>query len=658
MSRKHYWWVGGIAAIVAALAVLLLGASLFDWNQARGWIAGQVKERTGRELEIGKLEVTRRFSLRPRIRAEQVAFSNAEWGERRPMFTADSVEFSISLPELLRGRVVLPEVTLGEAGLLLQRDSEDRRNWRLRPDTGDAGREPPAILQLAANRLTVRIKDEPSDTDLVVDTRPTADAGREIAFDAKGRVRGSRLAARGTGASLASLLDRSVPYRFKVSATVGEARATFDGTATILAAFEAIDARVTVAGRDLAVLADVLNLAWPPTASYDLAGRLRRSGKTWELIGISGTVGKSDVQGDLRVVRADPRPALTGKLVSRELDIADLGGFVGGRPGVADEKPAGKVLPAEQIDLAKLRRMDAKVSLTATSFRNRDKLPLDNLSATLVLADGVLRVEPLRFGVAGGSVDSRVAVDAREKAATVDIASSVRSLHINQLVPGTDVLDASLGAVDGKIALKGRGNSAAAVLGTSNGHIDLVSSGGEVSNLLLEIAGADLGEIVKFFVGGDQQVQLRCGVVAFDVQDGLMRSKAIVIDTDDTYIGGEGTVSLRDERLDLRLLPLPKDVSILSLRGPLRARGTFAEPSVGLEKRSFARKVGAALMLGLVNPVLALLPTVDTAPGKGQQAPCADLVAELESKVKPGKPKVVPEKRKKEIESEARDTRR
>jgi uncharacterized protein involved in outer membrane biogenesis len=251
-----------------------------------------------------------------------------------------------------------------------------------------------------------------------------------------------------------------------------------------------------------------------------------------------------------------------------------------------------------------------------------------------------------------------VGVDAREETMKVSIDTSVRGLRINRLIPGTDALDASLGAVDGRVELEGRGNSASDVLGSSKGNIDLVSGGGEVSNLLLEVAGLDVAETVKFFIGGDKTIQLRCGIVAFGVADGVMTSKAIVIDTDDTYIGGEGTVSLRDERLDLKLTPLPKDVSILSLRGPLRARGTFADPDVGVEKRSLARKIGTAVMLALVTPVAAIIPTIETAPGKDKQAPCADLLASLEADVKGGKAKVVPAKRKKEIEAEQKDERK
>ncbi len=187
--------------------------------------------------------------------------------------------------------------------------------------------------------------------------------------------------------------------------------------------------------------------------------------------------------------------------------------------------------------------------------------------------DGVFRLTPIEFGVAGGTVSSRVSVDARGKALAVDLDSTFRKLHIGQLVPQAKLLEKSLGAIDGRTRFKGHGNSVAAVLGSANGRVDLMSGGGQVSNLMIEYAGADIAEIVKFWVGGDRQVELRCGVVTFSVKDGIMASDVFVIDTDDTYFGGTGSV--KPARRDAR----PEDYAAaqgFQLRSCCAARCTYA----------------------------------------------------------------------------------
>jgi uncharacterized protein involved in outer membrane biogenesis len=644
------WLIGGLAAFVTLIITLLVAVALYDWNNARDFIAAKVKERTGRDLFIGDLQV-HPFSLNPRIQIAEVELSNAEWGEQQPMIVAETVDFRVSLLPLLGGRVVFPDVTLGQADILLQQDAEGRRNWVLDPKEEKTG-EPVQIRRLTVDEGRLAVRDAISKTDVVLNVQTTSDATYGVDFAAKGQVKGYAFETKGAGGGLLSIQDDDTAYPLKLAATIGEARATFEGTITGLVSLAAVDGRLTFAGRNLGDLADALKLSFPDTAPYKVAGQLKRDGDVWSFGGFTGTVGKSDLRGDLSVDLAAKRPTLKGKLHSKLLDIADLGGLIGEKPGVPDPKPAGKILPSEPINLDKLRRIDADVTLVAASFRNADKLPLDNLNMRIALTDGVMKADPVDFGVAGGKLTSRVGVDARNnKALVVDITSAFRELHINKLVPGTDLLDQSFGAVDGKLQLKGHGNSAATVLGTSNGRIDMVSRGGEMSNLLAEVAGLDGAEIVKFFVGGDKNIQLRCGVAAFNVKDGVMASEAFVIDTDDTYIGGEGTISLRDESMDMKLTPLPKDVSILSLRGPLRVRGTFTDPEFGLEKRSLARRIGAAVLLGLIHPAAALLATVETGPGKNKAAPCSELIASLEANVKGGAKKPVPEEQKKQLEA-------
>ena len=98
-----------------------------------------------------------------------------------------------------------------------------------------------------------------------------------------------------------------------------------------------------------------------------------------------------------------------------------------------------------------------------------------------------------------------------------------------------------------------------------------------------------------------------------------------MLDTSDTLITGEGNISLANETLDIVLKPQPKDQSILSLRSPLRIGGTFGKPSAAPDKAALAGRAGLALLLGAINPLLALAATVETGPG--ENADCTGVLA-------------------------------
>ena len=76
----------------------------------------------------------------------------------------------------------------------------------------------------------------------------------------------------------------------------------------------------------------------------------------------------------------------------------------------------------------------------------------------------------------------------------------------------------------------------------------------------------------------------------------------------------------------VKVTPLPKDRSPLTLRVPFTVQGSFADPSVKPEMGKLLARGGGALLLGaLVNPLAALIPLIETGPG--EDSDCSALMA-------------------------------
>jgi len=153
-----------------------------------------------------------------------------------------------------------------------------------------------------------------------------------------------------------------------------------------------------------------------------------------------------------------------------------------------------------------------------------------------------------------------------------------------------------------------------------------------VSHVAVEAGGIDVAQALGVLVKGDDALPVLCNVADLDIEQGVATPKVFVVNTRDSTIWIDGTVSLRDETLDLRAVVSPKDFSPMSLRTPIHVKGTFAQPRVSLELGKLAGKAGAAGLLALLNPLAALIPFVD--PGAQQQAKendaeCANLVHTL-----------------------------
>ena len=646
-------WLAGIA--VFAL-FLILAICFFPWDALREPLNRYVSSQLGRRFEITR-HLTVKVGLTTTVRAEAVEIANPAWAHEPYLLKAKAAEFDIRLFPLLLGKVEIPRIVLTEPKIGLQLEQDGRRTWALSRDTGDASSIPKiGALVVDKGSLNYQAAGQGADLDVQFSLAPESDGALPLTYKAVGRWKKEQFTANGrTGGVLHLSEDSAGLFPIEIIAVAGTTRLAAKGSITNLAALGAIDASFDLEGRNLDELYKFLGVALPSTRPYKVSGQLAKRGKLWSTTRIKGLLGKSDISGTLDFDQTGKIPLLSGKVHSKVLDFADLGPVVGLTPAantsaklkagatlpVSSQKASEKVLPVATLDVERLQAMNADVVYSAGDIKHVDVLPLDKGSVHVRLKAGVLQLDPLSLGVAGGTVAGSIQIDSNVKPAMFQTRLQVSALRLNQLFPTVETTKTGFGRISGQFDLNGRGNSAAQMLGSASGNMTVLMGKGEISNILLEFMGLDGGEIIKFLLRGDRNVQLRCAAAAFDVKQGLMSSRAIVLDTSDTVITGGGKISLADETLDILLTPQPKDQSILSLRSPLRIGGTFAKPSAGPEKTALAGRVGVALLLGAINPLLALAATIETGPG--ENADCASVLAQA-AKPTPGGKSVAPGK--------------
>ncbi|MBB3277787.1 MULTISPECIES: AsmA family protein [unclassified Pseudoxanthomonas] len=614
-----------LALLVALVAVLI---ALFDWNWFKGPLERQVQARTGREFRIGgNLDVD--LGRITTVRGDALRFGNAAWSREPTMAAARRAELDIEIWPLLRGQVRIPEIRLIEPTLRLETGPGDKGNW----DFGASGETDLRFHRLWVRDGRLRYLDAPEKTDIDIRLNSVASSGKEnapsVAIDGGGHWSGEPFRLQGQAASPLALRDASQPYRIDLRAQAGATRAHARGSLLDPLRLRGFDLKLQLAGRDMQDLYPLLGIAIPPTPPYRLDGRFTRDGNTWRYDGFTGQVGDSDLGGSASVTVGRARPLLKADLVSRRLDFDDLAGFVGAAPQTggeetsnaeqkaeaAEQRADARVLPDTPYQLAKLRAMDADVRWKAHRI-NAPKLPLDDMDAHLRLDGGLLHLDPLNFGVAEGDIRSNIRMDARTDTIRTRADISLRRLNLARLFPDAEITRTAIGRIGGDVAITGTGNSVARILGSADGDIAIGMGQGRISNLLMELAGLDVAESLKFLLTRDKTVPVRCAFGDFAVQDGVMHARTLAFDTTDTLIVGKGDISLKEETLDLELRPRPKDRSILALRSPLVVQGTFRDPSFRPDFKRLGLRGATALALGSIAPPAALLATLELGPGK------------------------------------------
>lgn len=640
VPRKAWLLVG-----LVGLAGILAGAvALFEWNMLRRPVAEYVGEKLGRPINIdGDLHVA--VSRQPLISADSVTIGNVPWSEEPVMARAQRIAIRVDLASLWDGKLAFPEVTLVEPRIVLERDAQGRANWELAGASDPSA--VPRIDRLTIEDGVVEFRDPATGSDVTINVATTGAADNATApvrLSGSGRLRNRPFTIEGSAASLLALGNQDRPYALAVSARAGSTSASFDGT-IVPARVDNVDGALTLQGRDLSELYPIIPVPLPWTPQYRLSGRLRHTTALWTFEKFSGTVGKSDIAGDFSFDSSPQPPRIEADVVSRLLDYKDLGGLVGLPPPnappivqsaaqkeeAAKREQSGRALPTKPYDLERLRAVDAKVRFRGKRFI-ASELPLDDMNTTLALQGGVLKLEPLDFGVAGGHVVSTLVLDARGNLIRTRGDIIAQNVELKKVLPTLKPPNGSAGKVGGRARFSASGNSVASMLASSNGEIALASEGGDASALAVVLTNLDLARALPLLLGGDTSTPIRCMVADVVAENGTMTPRTLVMDTDAEKIVGEGSVDFVNERYDLKLSAQSKQASALALRGPILIDGSFKSPNVHPAVGPIAARVGASVALGaLATPFAAVVPFVEV--GGATDADCPALMQEARANV-------------------------
>ncbi|MCE4556487.1 AsmA family protein [Roseateles cellulosilyticus] len=605
--------------VIAVALTVAAAATLVALDQA-GWpgLAPRLAQRAGYGLQVDP--ATRLHLIwSPRLEAPQlrVVGTNGDvLGDARDVLVAwqwrDVWNWRHGAPLRLRA-VQAQQLQLGWT-----RDAQGRTPWPLNPGAGDAGAQPtpmPQIDRLVIHNGSAHVDDAP--LQLLADARFSTEADGHWQADVKGRLRQQQLqlqAQASAGLALLSSADSDAPpVQLRVAMSQGPQRLTFTGTAASLLDARALDGQLQVRGSSLAAVGRPFGVTLPNTPDFDLAGRLQHASGVWQLDGVKARIGGSRLGGDFAFDTRGPRPQLSGLLRGGPLRLADLGPAVG-----TDTPPSrsGRVLPDRPLDLPSLQAMDARVAVALNELDlGTAKLePFAPVNVSVILEDGVLKLQHLNAGVAGGEITGAATLDTRPSPPLWQASLDAQGLAIERWLhptvkPLTD--NPITGKLKAQLDVQGHGRSTAELLGSMSGPVQLRLENGSVSHLLTEAMGLDVAQGLGMLIKGDDHLALNCARVDGRFQDGVLRPRTALIDNRDSRIDLDGRVSLKDERLDLRLVAKPKDFSPLTLRAPVRLQGTLADPRVALEGRKLGGRALAAVALGALATPAALLAFVD-----------------------------------------------
>jgi hypothetical protein len=217
------------------------------------------------------------------------------------------------------------------------------------------------------------------------------------------------------------------------------------------------------------------------------------------------------------------------------------------------------------------------------------------------------------------------------RANTIHTTADVDFRHVDltRIMQSTGVFHGA-GTIGGRFDIDTRGNSLAAMLGNGNGSAHLFMTGGNLSAVLVDLAGLEFGHSILTMLGISENADIRCTISDFALTDGNLQTRLLLLDTTEANIIGKGTIHLKPQTIDYQLSTEPKHFTIGALPAPIDITGNLKSPSVKPDPAVLAARGGAAAVLGiLLTPLAALIPTIDL--GLGKDTNCGETVRAVQN---------------------------
>ena len=679
------WVVGVLVVVLIALVVFIM---TFDWNRLKPTINEKVSTELNRPFAIrGNLGVDwsrqkeergwRSWVPWPHIHAEDIVLGNPEGipdtkDLGNNMVMLQRADATLAPLALLGKTVSIPHIRLTKPDAALQRLADGKNNWTFNlasSQNPDPNPQPSAwsvnIGDIAFDRGQIDYKDAIAKADVraVIDplgkplpyaeiSGQKKDEGAKQKADTtppdfmfgwkvSGRYNGQPLTGKGKIGGMLALRSEGTPFPVQADFRSGNTRVAFVGTVNDPMNMGGVDLQLKFAGDSLGELYDLTGVLLPDTPPFETDGRLfakidAEKSSVFDYRGFNGRIGDSDIHGTLTYTTGKPRPKLEGDVESRQLRLADLGPLIGVDSGKGtkskevkkDAQPAGKVLPYDRFETDKWDVMDADVRFKGRKIEHGSTLPLSNLSTHIILKNADLRLQPLKFGMAGGTISSNIHLEGDKKPMQGRAEIQARRLKLKELMPDVELMQKTLGEMNGDADIRGTGNSVAALLGSGNGNLKLLMNDGLVSRNLMEILGLNVGNFIVGQIFGDDEVRVNCAAANVDLVNGVARPQIFAFDTENAVINITGTASMASEQLDLTIDPESKGIRIITLRSPLYVRGTFKDPQAGVKAGPLiARGAVAAALATLVTPAAALLALIS--PSEGEANQCRTILSQM-----------------------------
>ena len=338
----------------------------------------------------------------------------------------------------------------------------------------------------------------------------------------------------------------------------------------------------------VSLLSDTNNLSG---FSPDSIAKLISGNKTKARFKGDSSIGQTRISTDLVLSFVNGKPEITGEISSPDLFLKDFGIITAedttktSSPKQDAKQVKTPLFSHQPISLQTLHKIDLNLQLKIRRLSDA-KYKFNKINIAVLLKNGKFSINPLSFNFSGEHVSVTAEIDAGAKSDWL-LHIDATNIQITEILTQESSSQPVTGTLSILAELKSSGASIHEIASSLNGKVSFVLEKGKVNRRELELVF--LNPLGWLFTHGiaDNKIKISCGLAHYQIKQGIIRSKVLLIDGPKLLIRGIEEINLGRETInslynldkknffESTLLP-----GFLHTSVPIRVTGNLAAPLV------------------------------------------------------------------------------
>jgi AsmA family protein len=442
---------------------------------------------------------------------------------------------------------------------------------------------------------------------------------------------------------LTQAIDPKLKWPVHIILETEGAKLAIGGTINDLNKIEGVDLEFMLSGQNLDGFGNMFGKKLPEVEPFIFQGNLKDTQPlTFELSNLHLVMEKSEVKGSGTIDFSKSQPNITANLFSPYLDLRKVlaSNDLESENDIvektfedqaADSTQNGKVFSDKPFDLKSLKSFNLQLELLAEKML-LPRMALNNFRLHASIRDGGFALDSVTSGIGGGRLAGNFKMEPSGETFTVSTLLNIDQMALHRMLEDMEMNIQGEGMVEVRLGLNAKGISISELMAGLDGNASLLMGKGRIDRNYLRFLGlfkinliSSLVNILSFPTGIGKKEETsvtNCFVMRFDVEQGIAKLTAFILDTPQTTIAANGRINLSSEKVDIYVKPISKEgigaeglakfnLSLSELTRVLYLGGTLANPNVAVDSTqtfvTLGKAIGGVVLFGPAGVAAALL---------------------------------------------------